>query len=125
MATKKRIFIAFAMEDERYRNLLRGHSFHTRSPIEFTDFSVKKPFDRAWKTHVRERIRSCRGVIALLSNNVRNADGARWEINCAIEEGKPIRGLYIGEDRYVPPELKGKRCMRWTWPGVASFIDNL
>jgi hypothetical protein len=87
---------------------------------------VKQPFSRAWKAQVRQRIAGCDGVIALLSGNVRNADGARWEINCAVEEGIPMRGVFIfDDDRYVPPEMKGKRTLRWTWENIANFINKL
>ena len=123
---KKKVFIGFAIEDRQYRDLLRGHSLNARSPIEYTDASVKDPFSNAWKTQVRQRIRSCDGMIPLLSRNVRNADGARWEIKCAVEEGIPIRGVFIHtDDRYVPPEMAGKRTLRWTWDGIANFIDSL
>jgi hypothetical protein len=123
---KKRVFVAFAMEDKWARDLLRGQALNTRSPFEYTDFSVKEPFSNAWKTEVRKRIRSCDGVIVLLSKNVRNANGARWEIKCAIEEGIPIRGVSIHkDDRYVPPEMNGKRLLRWTWDNIQNFIDKL
>jgi hypothetical protein len=39
-------------------------------PIDYTDFSVKQPWSNSWKTNCRQRIKSCNGVIALLSNNV-------------------------------------------------------
>ena len=123
---KKKVFVAFAMEDKKYRDLLRGQSLHTRSPFVYTDFSVKQPFSRAWKTQVRQRIAGCDGAIALLSRNVRTADGARWEIKCAVDQGIPIRGVFIsGTDRYVPPELAGKRTLRWTWDNIANFIGKL
>jgi hypothetical protein len=41
MADKKVVFIAFAIEDERMRDLLKGQSLHTKCPIEFIDMSVK------------------------------------------------------------------------------------
>jgi hypothetical protein len=123
---QKKVFVAFAIEDKRYRDFLRGQSLNTRTPFAYTDFSVKQPFSRAWKAQVRQRIAGCDGVIALLSGNVRNADGARWEINCAVEEGIPMRGVFIfDDDRYVPPEMKGKRTLRWTWENIANFINKL
>lgn len=123
---RKRVFVAFAMEDKRFRDLLRGQSLNTRSPFDYVDFSVKQPFSKAWKAEVRKRIRSCDGVVALLSTNVRNATGARWEIQCAVEEDIPIRGVFIStRDRYVPPEMKGKRTLRWTWSNIANFINKL
>src|SRR4051812_2547492 len=108
MASTKRIFVGFAVEDKKYRDLLRGQSKLGDCPIDYTDFSVKQPWDSSWKTLCRSRIKGCDGVIALLSNNVKNADGARWEIKCAVEEGVPLLGVYIKDDRYKPPEMDGK-----------------
>ena len=126
MARQKRIFVSFAIEDEKCRNLLRGQSRLGDSPIEYTDFSVKEPWDSAWKTKCRQRIKSCDGVIAMLTRNTRNADGARWEIKCAVEEGIPILGVHCyREDTYVPSELAGKKVIFWTWPGIGNFINSL
>lgn len=49
MADKKRIFIAFAKEDERIRDLVKGQSLNTNSPFEYIDMSVKNPYDTEWK----------------------------------------------------------------------------
>lgn len=122
----KRIFVGFAVEDVRYRDLLRGQSKLGDCPIEYTDYSVKKPWDRAWKTECRQRIRLCDGVIALLSKNTKNADGARWEIQCAVEESIPILGVHIfSNDDYNPPEITGKKVIAWTWDGIGNWINKL
>ncbi len=57
MANKKVIFIAFAIEDERQRDFLKGQSLLTDSPFEYVDMSVKEPYDSDWKERVRTRIR--------------------------------------------------------------------
>jgi len=104
MATSKRIFVGFAVEDQQSRDHLRGQSKLGGCPIEYTDYSVKKPWDSAWKTECRKRIKGCDGVIAMLSKNTKDGDGARWEIQCAIEEDVPVLGVHIHQnDDYKPP----------------------
>ena len=49
MTDKKVVFVAFAIEDERMRDLFKGQSLHPRHPYEFIDMSVKKPYDTEWK----------------------------------------------------------------------------
>jgi hypothetical protein len=44
MAISKTIFIAFAKEDERTRNLFTGQRVNSRTPFEFIDMSVKEPY---------------------------------------------------------------------------------
>lgn len=126
MADTKRIFIAFAKEDERIRDLIKGQSLHVDTDFEYVDMSVKEPYDSNWKEHVRTRIKGSDGVIALLSKNTPDADGELWEIQCAIEEQKPLLGLFIyKEDRTKPSIMEGKKCIVWTWDGLAEFINGL
>ncbi len=82
----KRVFIAFAIEDRKYRDFLVGHARNPRTPFEFVDMSAKEPWDEKWKTNCRSRVKGCDGVIALISKNTVNADGELWEIKCADEE---------------------------------------
>jgi hypothetical protein len=126
MADTKVVFIAFAKEDEGTRNLFTGQKVHPDTPFEFTDMSVKEPYQSEWKDRVRTRIRRSDGVIALISSSTPNATGQLWEISCAVEEGKPLIGIWI-EDGYrtKPSEMNGAPCYGWTWEGVANFIDNL
>lgn len=125
--SNKRVFISFAMEDRWARENLVGQARNNRSPFEFVDMSVKQPWSNAWKTQCRTRIKGCHGVIALISKNTMNAEGARWEIKCAIEEGIPIIGVYTqrANPGTPPPELKGKRVIYWTWEGIANFINRI
>lgn len=126
MAKHHQIFIAFAIEDKFARDNLVFQAKQQRTPFEFTDMSVKQPWDNSWKTNCRARIKSCDGVIAFLSKSTLTADGARWEIKCAIEEGIPLLPLYIHDEGCtVPSELSGRRIYHWTWANVSSFLDRL
>lgn len=126
MAEKKTIFIAFAIEDERQRDFLKGQSLNTSSSFEYVDMSVKEPYDSEWKDRVRTRIRRSDGVIALVSKNTLISTGEKWEINCAKEENKKIIGLWAyKDDRTKPSVLEGHRIIVWTWDGIANFIDSL
>ena len=94
----KTIFIAFAIEDERMRDFLKGQSLLTNSPFEYVDMSVKQAYDTDWKNKVRTRIRRSDGVIILVSKNSLTSSGQKWEIQCAKEEGKKILGIWAYSD---------------------------
>jgi hypothetical protein len=126
MMANKRIFISFAVEDLFARDNLVFQAKQEHTPFEFVDMSVKQPWDSAWKTNCRSRIKGCDGVVAFLSDNTLNADGARWEIRCALEEGVPLLPVYIHDKGCkVPSELAGKTIYHWTWANIKSFIDRL
>lgn len=123
MATKKVVFIAFAIKDESMRDLLKGQSLNTDSPFEYIDMSVKEPYDEDWKEKVRTRIRRSDGVIALVSKNSLTSGGEKWEIACAKKEGVPLRGLWIYKDDRT--DLVGVNTVVWTWANIEKFIDSL
>lgn len=123
MAEKKIVFVAFAMEDVRQRDFLKGQSLGPRSPYEFIDMSVKEAYESGWKDKVRTRIRRSHGVIALVSKNSLTSEGQKWEIQCAKEEGKPLLGIWAySDDRTV---LTGVRTVVWSDSNISGFIDGL
>ena len=123
MADKKVIFVAFAVEDERQRDFLKGQSLLTKCPFEYVDMSVKEPYDAQWKERVRTRIRRSDGVIALVSKNSLASSGEKWEISCAKEEGKKLRGIWAYTDDRT--NLEGVSAVVWTWENIRTFIDSL
>jgi len=127
MAKQNRIFISFAIEDAQYRDFLKGQARNDKSPFEFVDMSAKEAWDSQWKTQCRTRIKGCDGVIALLSKNTAKADGAKWEMKCAVDEGIPLIGMHIHRDDKgaIPAELSGKKVIEWDWPVIARWLDSL
>jgi hypothetical protein len=123
---KPRIFISFAKEDLRCRDLLVGQARHSKTPFNFEDMSLAEPFDSKWKTNCRAKIADCHGFIALLSKNTWRADGARWEMKCAADEGIPCIGIHIRKNAKGarPPELKG-RVIEWHWTAIGNFIKKI
>lgn len=119
----KIVFIAFAIEDERQRDFLKGQSLHPREPYEFIDMSVKEPYDTEWKARVRTRIRRSDGVIVLVSKNSRGSSGQKWEIECAKDEKRPLRGIWAYKDDRT--ELPGISTYVWSDANISNFMDSL
>ena len=119
----KTIFIAFAIEDERQRDFLKGQSLLTNSPFEYVDMSVKQAYDTDWKSKVRTRIKRSDGVIVLVSKNSLTSSGQKWEIQCAKEEGKKILGIWAYSDDRT--NIAGVTTKAWTWDNIKDFINSL
>ena len=123
MAVNKVIFVAFAIEDEQIRDLIKGQSLHTDTPFEYIDMSVKEAYSEDWKTKVRTRIRRSDGVLAVVSENSLTSSGQKWEIRCAKDEKVPVRGIWgYKNDR---TDLEGVNTMVWTWDNIANWINSL
>jgi hypothetical protein len=69
MADDMTIFVAFAIEDESIRNMIKGQSLHTKTPFSYVDMSVKEAYDEEWKKKVRTRILRSDGVLVIVSKN--------------------------------------------------------
>lgn len=123
MASKKTIFVAFAIEDEKIRNMIKGQSLNTDSPFEYIDMSVKEAYDEEWKKKVRTRILRSDGVLAIISKNSLTSSGQKWEIKCAKDEKVKIRGIWAYKDDRT--NIEGLNTMVWTWDNIANWIDSL
>jgi hypothetical protein len=123
----KRVFISFAKEDIKLRDFLVGQRNNPNVPFDFVDMSVKSPWDSSWKTNCRTKIKGCDGMIAIVTNNSKSADGQIWEIKCAQEEGVPI--YYIKEHKTIlsslPSIIPSYKITNWSWDGISSWIKTL
>jgi hypothetical protein len=127
MAKKFRIFTSFAIEDANLRTMLVGQGLNKKTPFEFVDMSVKEPWDSAWKTNCRTKIKGCDGVIGIITNNIVKATGQLWELQCAYDEGIPVLLIYGNDDRpsNLPDPVKGRRINLWSWDNISAFLDKL
>lgn len=123
MADDKTIFVAFAIEDVKIRDLIKGQSLNTKVPFSYTDMSVKEAYDEEWKKKVRTRILRSAGVLVIVSSDSLTSSGQKWEIKCAQEEKKKIRGIWgYTDDR---TKIEGVNTMVWTWDNIKDWIDSL
>jgi hypothetical protein len=76
-----------------------------------------------WKEKVRTRIRRSDGVIALVSSNSLTSSGQKWELSCAREEKKKIRGIWAYTDDRT--NLAGVNTVVWSWQAITTFIEGL
>jgi len=128
MTRTNRVFLSFATKDKTYRTFLIGQAKRKRSPFELIDVTIKEPWDEQWRTHCRSRIQGCDGVIALVSEHYVNDEGALWEIRCAKEEKKPVRGIYCTTDNRpvtLPAEFDGVTIDDWTSDKIERFVNSL
>ncbi len=122
-----KVFISFAIEDKHYRTMLAGQADHDRTPFEFVDMSVWEAWDTEWKAKCLARIKTCNGMIVLISPNTASASGVRYEIQCAKQLNLPLMLMYVDDRRNytLPPEAVGARINIWSWPNLKSFVGGL
>lgn len=124
---KPRVFISFHMEDEIQVHLLR-HQAKSSDKLEFTDYSVKEPFDEKWKTQCTERIKRSSVVVVAIGEDTHSREAVLWEINKAHELGKPVIGMRIYKDKNhkIPDPMRknGDHVIAWNLDNLQYEIDQ-
>ena len=125
---KKRVFISFHMENEAQIRLLRHQAKSDKFKLEFTDYSVKEPFDGNWKKKCEERIRQCSVVFCMIGSETYKRPAVLWELNKSYEMGKQVIGVRIHKDRKDPipgPLLRNKtRITNWNMEEIQDAIEE-
>ncbi len=62
-------------------------------------------------------------MIVLVSKNSLKSSGQKWEIQCAKEEKKKIKGIWAYADDRT--KLDGVPTVTWTDANINNFIDSL
>ncbi|UYG07163.1 TIR domain-containing protein [Halomonas sp. M4R1S46] len=98
---KRNVFISFATEDMDEVNLLRAHAKNENSDIEFSDHSVRKPYDSEQAEYIRrkigERIARSSTTVVYISENTVQSRWVSWEVQKSLELGKRVIAVHPGE----------------------------
>jgi hypothetical protein len=122
------VFLSFAMEDKDLVELFRGQARNRRLDLEFRDYSIKEPFDRAWKTNCERIIQMCSATICLVGESTYRSDAVDWEIRKSAELGKGIMAVYLGSTSVpLPPALRelGVRPVRWKMDEIMKELRDV
>ena len=126
--SKPRVFISFHVEDENQVELLRQQAKDPRFKLEFTDYSVKEPFDEKWKTQCTERIKQSSVVVVAIGKDTHQREAVLWEIQKAYELGKPVIGMRIYKDaNHTIPKLMrdhNARIVPWKVEELQKELDK-
>lgn len=125
---KPRAFISFHIEDEAQVNLLRYQSKNS-DQLEFTDYSVKEPFDEKWKTQCTERIKQSSVLVVAIGEETHSREAVLWEIRKAHELGKPVIGMRIHGDKNhkIPQPMldHGDKVLPWKLSALQAELDRI
>jgi len=116
------------MEDEAQVELLRHQARSDRFDLEFTDYSVKEPFDERWKSQCTERIRQTSVVIVMIGEETHSRPAVLWEINKAYELGKPVIGvrMYKDANHKIPEQMQFNRAkiVNWNMKDIQDAMEG-
>jgi len=125
----KNVFISFHVEDEAQVRLLTSQIKQGNSKLVFRDYSVKEPFDEAWRTRVRERISQTSVTIVMIGPETADRPAVNFEIEESYRQGKPVIGVRIYKDANHPIPEPMKRhnapIVNWVLEDIQKELDKL
>jgi hypothetical protein len=104
MAT--RVFLSFVEEDLALVNLFRGQAKNKNNDLEFSDYSVKEPYDSTnaayIRSKIRERISAASVTLCLIGKTTSTSRWVDWEIRASKEERNRIFGVRLNSNAADP-----------------------
>lgn len=124
---QRNVFISFDVDDEGMVNLLRNQAKDDRFQFGFRDYSVKEPFDSAWKSKVRDRIDLTSAAIVAIGENTHRSIAVDWEIREAHRQGKRVIGVRLHRDKnHIVPQAMtehGDKVIYWDTKKIGDMLE--
>lgn len=109
-------------------DLLRHQVKSDKFDLEFTDYSIKEPYEDRWKMRCTERIRNSSVVVIMIGEHTHEREAVKWEISKAYELGKPVIGvrMHRNANHKVPEEMQrnGAKVVNWNMTDIQEAVDD-
>ncbi len=96
--------------------------------MEFRDYSVKEPFDEAWKRNCADRIGQTSVTICMISPDTASREAVNWELEESYRQGHQVVGVRIYRDRSDPvpePILQhNSRVIYWDRDELNRYVKH-
>ncbi len=123
----RNVFISFNTDDEWSVNLLRSQAKDERFDVYFRDYSIKDPFDTAWRSQAKEIIDKTSTMIVMIGSKTTSREAVDWEIREAHKQGKRVIGVRIHKDKNhpIPEEMKkhGDQVINWDLKKLKELLQ--
>lgn len=129
-SARKNVFISFAYEDIGDVNLLRGQAKNETSDIEFSDLSVKEPFNSERgeyiRQKIRERINQSSTTVVYLSKDTAQSEWVKWEVEKSKELGRRVIATHSGATPPgpLPGFIKENKIKVVPWSNLAAELQK-
>lgn len=128
----RRVFLSFVEEDLKKVNLFRGQAKAKNNNLEFSDYSLKVPFNSSnadyIKRGIREKIKNVSVILCLIGKTTYTSKWVNWEIETSAELGKGIVGVRIENLNIVeiPKALmmRSAPIVNWNTDQILNAIER-
>lgn len=127
-----RTFLSFVEEDLALVNLFRGQAKNKNGDLEFADYSVREPYNSSNAHYIKQqialKISGSSLTMCLYGPTTYTSSWVDWELNKALELGKPIMGVGLYSDgriKYHPSLLAAHPRVGWDIDEIVSTMRRL
>ena len=128
----RNVFLSFVEEDIYLVNLFRGQAKNENNDMEFSDYSVKEPFDSENADYIKQQIRNLikkvSVTLCLVGETTYKSRWVNWEIKTSVELGKGLVGvkLHSSPKDIIPQALKdnGAEIVDWDIKEIVQAIER-
>ena len=128
----RNVFLSFVEEDLNLVNLFRGQAKNENNDLEFSDYSVKEPFDSENADYIKQKIRNLiekvSVTLCLIGETTYKSKWVDWEIRTSAALGKGLVGvrLHSSSKDIVPQSLKDNKAeiVDWNIKEIVQAIER-
>jgi len=129
---KRNVFISFSSDDLNEVNLLRGQAKNDDNDLEFSDRSLKEPFNSEnaeyIKRGIREKIDQASVTMVYLTQSSASSQWVDWEIRESLRKGKGVIGVYQGggPPARLPSAFRehNLKAVKWSHQELTNAIEQ-
>lgn len=128
----KHVFLSFVVEDLNLVTLFRGQAKNRKSDLDFSDYSVRSPYNSTdadyIKSRIRERIQACSATICLIGTTTARSPWVDWEIQKSADLGKKLLGVRLHSSPTKDPTPKAlidksAKILNWDIDGLVKELQ--
>ena len=130
-SVKRNVFISFAYEDIDNVNLLRGQAKNDQNDLEFSDHSVKEPFNSEnadyIKRKITEKIERASVTMVYISDKTAKSEWVKWEVEKSLSMGKGVVAVYQGDKAPKMPSFitdNKIKSVKWSHKELSTEIEQ-
>ncbi len=128
----KKVYVCYALSDIKKRDLLisfkQRWEFYTNNTFDFIyiDKDLESYSSNDFIENITNCLKNCDGMMALISNNIKEDYLFEQELSIAIESNIQMVGIDIRKkDEGFIPDILQDKMIKWGWEWFSEFIDSL
>lgn len=122
-ARRPRVFISHRHKDAGQVSFFRSQ--RKRTCLDYTDYSIKKPYHILWILSAKYRIRNSDACLVAIGPTTHRSKSVKKEVTIAKRYKKPIIGIKLRSGVKIPDFVsKNGRIVKWNCKNLQKIFDG-